>query len=321
MADGATAALAKHAQTVAIINEQHAAFGGQAIKQLRQRRDGAVSREDAVGHDDNTLVGVLLAQPRGAVDIQVFKLKDLHARSDGGMANAAVRVRVDDRDAMREGKGLQRHEVGGVALCGEDRGFLPHEVRVLGFERLVHQHVARGLAASGRRDAHALGGGRQRMDNAGVCAQAQVIAPGKRGERAPVEGDGGRGGVLDGQSRHKAPQAPRATRGTKVCVNRIYRFALPETHKVRESSMTVFARLTRERRREASRGKKQTTLAVARVKAGLSNAGVRSRTLNLLIRSQVLYPIELHPLARKVGGAGFSKLVERTIGEVVRKCK
>jgi hypothetical protein len=145
--DGAAARGAKDAEAVAVVDDEGGAVAREDIEEFGERGNRTISSEDAVGENGNAGVAKLADHPRGRVGLEVLILKDLHARANRRVTEAAVGVTVNEGDAVVLRERLQRHEVGGVSLGGENRGLLAHECGEVALAGFVSERVACGLAA------------------------------------------------------------------------------------------------------------------------------------------------------------------------------
>ena len=150
--------------------------GSQSCGDLRQRRDLAGHRVDAVDDDDRPGARIerveALAQ---RLQVVVPEAADGAPAGRGPGVHAGVRVRVDEQDVAGAADGRQQRQVGVDPGRGQDRGLGAVVVGELLLEREVQPRGAVEDPAAGGAGAVLPDGGLGGLDDPGVAGEAEVV--------------------------------------------------------------------------------------------------------------------------------------------------
>ena len=191
---GAAPVAAEHARGVGVVDHHGGLVPLGDLADAGQRGDVAVHAEDAVGDDQDVLVGALRAARRAgfaqdlleAVHVAVREdrprgLREAYAVDDRGV----VQLVADDQVAL-PGDGRDDAAVGGEARLEGERRLHVFEDRQATLQLLVQLHGAGDGAHGTRPDAQVAGGPERRLDEVGVRGEAEVVVRGEADDGAAV---------------------------------------------------------------------------------------------------------------------------------------
>ena len=175
LGDRAAPARAERAGAVRVVDHHAHVVAPRERDDLLQRRDVAVHREHAVGHDQRRAAVRVAQAPGEVVDVGVAVDERLGARQPAAVDDRGVVELVGEDDLAAAGERRHHAEVGQVARAEQQRALRALELRQPLLQAPVQRHVARHQARRARAHAPAhrrVGGG---LAHARVVGQPEVV--------------------------------------------------------------------------------------------------------------------------------------------------